>query len=46
MIVNLIHDVENRIEAHMEKIQEMINKDLEKLQNSNLKTNCDEQCNN
>ena len=33
MIVKLIQDLGNRMEAQIEKIQEMVNKDLEELKN-------------
>ena len=34
MIVNMIQDLGNRMEAWIEKIQEMFNKDLEELKNN------------
>ena len=43
MIVKIIQDLGKRMEAKIEKMQEMCNKDLEELKN---KTNRDEQYNN
>ena len=33
MIVNMIQDIENKMEAWIEKIQKMFNKDLKELKN-------------
>ena len=44
MIVKMIQDLGKRMEAKIEKMQEMFNKDLEELKN--LRTNRDEQYNN
>ena len=37
MIVKMIQDLGNRMEAEIEMIQEMFNKDLEELKNKHLK---------
>ena len=39
MIVKMIHDLGKRIEASIEKMQEMFNKDLEKLKNKQTEMN-------
>ena len=39
MIVKMIHNLRNRMEAQIEKIQEMFNKDLEELKNKQTEMN-------
>ena len=39
MIVEMTHDLRNRMEAWIEKIQEMSNKDLEELKNKKTEMN-------
>ena len=39
MIVKLIQDLRKRMEAKIEKMQEMVNKDLEELKNKQTETN-------
>ena len=39
MIVNMIQNLRNRMEARIEKIQEMFNKDLEELKNKQTEKN-------
>ena len=39
MIVKMIQNLGNRMEAQIEKIQEMFNKDLEELKNKKTKMN-------
>ena len=39
MIVNMIQNLRNRMEARIEKIQEMFNKDLEELKNKQTEMN-------
>ena len=39
MIVNMIHDLRKRMEAKIEKMQEIFTKDLEKLKNKPTKLN-------
>ena len=49
MIVKMIQDLRKRMEAKIEKMQEMFNKDLEELKNKHLeelRTNREEQYNN
>ena len=39
MIVNMIHDLRKRMEAKIEKMQEIFTKDLEKLKNKQTEMN-------
>ena len=39
MIGKMIQNLRNRMEAHIEKIQEMFNKDLEELKNKQIEMN-------
>ena len=39
MIVNMIHDLQKRMEAKIGKMQEMFNKDLEELKNKQTEMN-------